>query len=74
MHYLEDIWANWEKTLGPEDFERIPPLPLLGELSAGLAANTNPTTGFPSYTFVSIGFLGGEDHSVHATVTKMPLY
>lgn len=67
--YLEQLWLYWQQTLSEEDFERIPPLPCIGELKAGLAASEGP------YEIVSLGFIGEEETlSVVLTLAKMDVY
>lgn len=73
--YLQDMWDEWQRTLTEEDWERIPPLPAIGELKAGLAANTSYLTGFETYEIVGLGYIYGyENFSVVLTLTRMPIY
>ena len=73
--YLQDLWDYWQQTLSPEDWERVPPLPTIGELRAGLAANVSGITGFEQYEVFAQGYLyGDETFSVIIVLTRMPVY
>ena len=70
--YLYEQWSYWEQTLSQEDFERIPPIPDISEIRAGL--NTSNSM-FPTYEIVSIGFVNYDDPlSILLYVKRMPIY
>ena len=73
--YLQDLWDNWQQNLSQEDWERVPPLPTIGELKAGLSANISHLTGFETYEIMGLGYLNGDEtFSVVLTLTRMPVY
>ena len=73
--YLQDLWAYWQQNYSQEDLERLPPLPTIGEIKAGLAANTSHLTGYQTHELVGIGFTSEyETFSMVLTVIRMPVY
>lgn len=73
--YLQDLWEYWQRTLSEEDWERVPPLPTIGELKAGLAANVSQLTGFEQYEVFAQGYLyGDETFSVVLHLQRMPVF
>jgi len=73
--YLETLWNIWEESVSPDDLERLPPVPSLLELEAGLNAGRNSLTNYPSFECVSLGFLDQDETlSVVLIVTEMIVY
>jgi hypothetical protein len=73
--YLQDLWAYWQQNYSQEDLERLPLLPTIGEIKAGLAANTSRQTGYQTHELVGIGYTSEhETFSMVLTVIRMPVY
>jgi len=73
--YLLDLWEYWEKSLSPEDWDRLPPTPTIGELKAGLNGHYSSLTGFETYEILGHGFItGDETFSIVMILSRMPVY
>ncbi len=75
VEYLEQLWESWRQVLTEEEWERIPPVPSLEEITEGLNRGPIDHLGYLQYEIVGIGFQSqGEDHSVFLVLNMMPLY
>jgi hypothetical protein len=73
--YLQDLWTYWQQNYSQEDMERIPPVPTIGEIKAGLAANTSQISGYQTHELVGIGYTSEyEIFSMVLIVIRMPVY
>lgn len=66
--YLQDLWKHWEQTLSEEDLERLPPVPTLGEIRAGLST-------YNKHILVEVGFVNHDDPmSLYVSIDRMYIY
>lgn len=66
--YLQDLWRYWEETLSPDDLERLPPVPTLGEIQAGLNVSTK-------HIVVEVGFVNHDDPmSLYVSLDRMYIH
>ena len=73
--YLKEVWDYWRANMSAEEWERIPSLPFISEMKAGLNAGWFPGRDYLTYEIATVGSLDdGQPHSLYVSLRMMMAY